>query len=327
VSAPYNSPLHRFAVFTAFSTLLLVMAGGLVTSTGSSLSVPDWPLSFGQVFPKMEGGVFYEHGHRMIAASVGLLVSVLMVWLLKAEPRRWVRRLGVAAFLAVVAQGVLGGITVLFRLPLLVSMGHACLAQAFFCMTVALALATSREWTESAVSYRDERQVPGLRTMSAVTTSFIFLQLILGALVRHSGAGLSIPDFPLAFGRIVPPVLEGPILIAYLHRLGALAVTFYIGWLVARILRCHRDEPRLARPALVLAFLLTVQIALGGATVLMQLAVLPATAHVVTGALLLATSLVITLRSFRLLGRPRGEAVLVAGEARSAGARAGMVVS
>ena len=327
MSTPYHPALHRFAVFTACSTLVLVLAGGLVTSTGSSLSVPDWPLSFGQVFPKMEGGVFYEHGHRMIAASVGLLVSVLMVWLWKAEERRWVRRLGVAAFLAVVAQGVLGGITVLFRLPLLVSMGHACLGQAFFCMTVTLALATSREWTESAATHRSEAQVPGLRAMGAVTTGFIFLQLILGALVRHTGAGLSIPDFPLAFGRLVPPVLEGPILIAYLHRLGALVVTFYVVWLVARILRCHRDERGLARPAIALAFLLAVQIALGGATVLMQLAVLPATAHVVTGALLLATSLLITLRAFRLLGRPRGAVVLTADQAQSAGARAGMAVS
>src|SRR6185369_6198627 len=124
-----NKKLHLYSIVVACSTFLLVIAGGLVTSTGSSLSVPDWPLSFGQVFPKMEGGVLYEHGHRMIAATVGLLVSVLTVWLLKAESRRWVRRLGVAAFLAVVAQGVLGGITVLFRLPLLVSMGHACLAQ------------------------------------------------------------------------------------------------------------------------------------------------------------------------------------------------------
>ena len=160
--------------------------------------------------------------------------------------------------------------------------------------------------------------------MGAVTTGFIFLQLILGALVRHTGAGLSIPDFPLAFGRLVPPVLEGPILIAYLHRLGALVVTFYVVWLVARILRCHRDERGLARPAIALAFLLAVQIALGGATVLMQLAVLPATAHVVTGALLLATSLLITLRAFRLLGRPRGAVVLTADQAQSAGARAGM---
>jgi len=327
VSTPYHPTLHRFAVFTAFSTFLLVIAGGLVTSTGSSLSVPDWPLSFGQVFPKMEGGVLYEHGHRMIAATVGLLVSVLMVWLLKAEPRRWVRRLGVAAFLAVVAQGVLGGITVLFRLPLLVSMGHACLAQAFFCMVVTLALATSREWTETAVAHRHEAQMPGLRTMGTVTTGFIFLQLILGALVRHTGAGLSIPDFPLAFGRLVPPVLEGPILIAYLHRLGALVVTFYVVWLVARILRCHGNEPSLARPALALALLLLVQIALGGATVLMQLAVLPATAHVVTGALILATSLLITLRSFRLLGRPRGVVAHTAEAAASSNARTGMAVS
>ena len=327
MSASFNPGLHRFAVFTAFSTLLLVTAGGLVTSTGSSLSVPDWPLSFGQVFPKMEGGVLYEHGHRMIAATVGLLVSVLMVWLLKAEPRRWVRRLGVAAFLAVVAQGVLGGITVLLRLPLLVSMGHACLAQAFFCMTVTLALATSREWTEMAVAHRREEQMPGLRTMSTVTTAFIFFQLILGALVRHTGAGLSIPDFPLAFGRLVPPVLEGPILIAYLHRLGALVVTFYVLWTVTRILRCHRDVPGLARPAITLALLLALQILLGGATVLMQLAVLPATAHVVTGALVLATSLLITLRAFRLLGRPHGEVALTAEKAQSTGARAGMAVS
>jgi len=326
VSVPYRPGLHRFAVFTAFSTLLLVTAGGLVTSTGSSLSVPDWPLSFGQVFPKMEGGVFYEHGHRMIAATVGLLVVALMIWLLRVERRLWVRRLGVAAFLAVVAQGVLGGITVLFKLPLLVSMGHACLAQTFFCMTVTLALATAREWTDGdAEPPRSDERFPGLRTMGVVTTAFIFLQLILGALVRHTGSGLSIPDFPLAFGRLVPPVLEGPILIAYLHRLGALAVTFYVLWLVGRILRSHRDEAKLVRPALALACLLLMQIALGGATVLMQLAVVPATAHVVTGALVLATSLLITLRSFRMMSGARTRPALT-GAPQPAG-RPGMAVS
>jgi cytochrome c oxidase assembly protein subunit 15 len=299
----YNAPLHRFAALTAFSTLLLLAAGGLVTSTGSSLAVPDWPLSFGQVFPKMEGGVLYEHGHRMIAAAVGLLTTVLMIWLLRAEPRAWVRKLGVAAFLAVLAQGLLGGITVLLKLPLLVSMGHACLGQGFFCITVALTLATSREWIQPAPPARREDAVPGLRALGVMTTVFIFLQLILGALVRHTGAGLSIPDFPLSFGRLVPPVLEGPILIAYLHRLGAVAVTFYIAWLVARIFISHPGESRLLRPALGLSALLVLQITLGGATVLMQLAVLPATAHVVTGAIVLATSLLITLRAFRLVAR------------------------
>ena len=301
MSARYHPALHRFAVITALSTLLLVAAGGLVTSTGSSLAVPDWPLSFGQVFPKMEGGVLYEHGHRMIAASVGLLVTALMIWLLRSETRRWVRRLGVAAFLAVVIQGVLGGVTVLLRLPLLVSMAHACLAQAFFCMTLTLALATSREWTCAPAARRSEDRAPGLRTLGAVTTAFIFLQLILGALVRHTGAGLSIPDFPLAFGRLVPPVLEGPILIAYMHRLGAVAVTLYVAWTVARILRRHGADEKLVRPALALAALLVLQIGLGGATVLMKLAVVPATAHVVTGALVLATSLGITLRAFRMM--------------------------
>jgi heme a synthase len=170
---------------------------------------------------------------------------------------------------------------------------------------VALALATSREWTENEPLRKDEARVPGLRSLAAVTTLFIFMQLILGALVRHTGAGLSIPDFPLAFGRLVPPVLEGPILIAYLHRLGAVAVTIYVGWLVARILLHHRSEPKLVRPAVALAALLVLQIGLGGATVLMQLAVIPATSHVVTGALVLAVSWLITLRAFRLVGRPR----------------------
>ncbi len=321
----YNAPLHRFVTLTAFSTLLLLTAGGLVTSTGSSLAVPDWPLSFGQVFPKMEGGVLYEHGHRMIAAAVGLLTTVLMIWLLRAEPRRWVRRLGVAAFLAVLAQGLLGGITVLLRLPLLVSMGHACLGQGFFCITIALWLATSREWVQPAPAPRPDEGMPGLRSLGVMTTAIIFLQLILGALVRHTGAGLSIPDFPLSFGRLVPPVLEGPILIAYLHRLGAVAVTFYVAWLVARILTGHHDEGKLLRPALALSALLVLQITLGGATVLMQLAVVPATAHVVTGALVLGTALLITMRVFRRVARrPAAEAAGVAEKGAAMASPAGV---
>jgi len=262
----------------------------------------------------------------MIAATVGFLVTILMIWILKAETRKWVRGLGVAAFAAVVAQGVLGGITVLFKLPLLVSMGHACLAQAFFCLTVTLALVTSQEWMTPAASPKAEERFPGLRSMSLLTTSVIFLQLILGALVRHTGSGLSIPDFPLAFGRLIPPVLEGPILIAYLHRLGAVAVTFYVTWLVARILRYHRNEPKLARPAWALAGLLVIQIALGGITVLSQLAVVPATAHVVTGALVLALSLLIALRAYRLVGPPRLRRAPILDEAADTGASARLAV-
>ena len=128
--------LHAYAVFTAFCTFLLIIAGALVTGNDAGLSVPDWPLSYGKLMPPMVGGIFYEHGHRMVAATVGLLTVVLAFWLWRAEPRRWVRRLGWVALATVVAQGVLGGITVLFYLPVAVSVAHACLAQIFFCLVV-----------------------------------------------------------------------------------------------------------------------------------------------------------------------------------------------
>ena len=121
---PENVALHRFAVATAVATLGLIVAGGLVTSTESGLSVPDWPLSYGRLMPPMVGGVFYEHGHRMVATTVGILTVVLAIWLARREPRRWVRRLGLLAVAAVVAQGVLGGLTVIFLLPTAVSRGE-----------------------------------------------------------------------------------------------------------------------------------------------------------------------------------------------------------
>src|SRR5213594_4862908 len=132
--------LHYYATFVAFATFLLIIAGALVTSNDAGLSVPDWPTSFGSFrMPRMVGGVKYEHGHRMIAGTVGLLNVLLAVWLWKTDERKWVRRLGGIAVLAVVAQAVLGGITVLFYLPAPVSVGHACLAQLFFSITVSLA--------------------------------------------------------------------------------------------------------------------------------------------------------------------------------------------
>src|ERR1043165_7610805 len=135
--------LHRYCVLLAFCTLMLIMAGGMVTSTGSGLSVPDWPTTYGQnmfTYPpsKWVGGIFYEHGHRLIASTVGVLTIVLAAWLWIADPRRWMKWLGVAALGAVILQGVLGGITVLFFLPAPVSTAHAGLAEIFFCMTVAI---------------------------------------------------------------------------------------------------------------------------------------------------------------------------------------------
>src|SRR6185295_13406428 len=157
--ALYDPWRHRYAVVCACATALLLVAGGLVTSTGSGLAVPDWPLSFGMVFPPMVGGILFEHGHRMVAGTVAILMLVLAVWLGLREPRRWVRVLGYAAMGTIVAQAVLGGVTVLLLLPPAVSASHACLAQTFFCLTVTIALVTSPRWAGAGAAVGAARAV------------------------------------------------------------------------------------------------------------------------------------------------------------------------
>jgi cytochrome c oxidase assembly protein subunit 15 len=289
------SGLHRFAVLTATATLALLFVGGLVTSTGSGLAVPDWPLSFGQVFPPMVGGVLFEHGHRLVAAAVGLLTLVLALWTVVREQRAAVRGLALVALFTVILQGVLGGVTVLYRLPLAVSVTHACLAQAFFCLTVTLAVVTGRRWTAPPPLEGDR----ALALLAGTTTAIVFAQTLLGAVVRHMGAGLAIPDFPLAFGRLVPPLVTPHITVHFAHRLGAVVVTAAVGATAVHALRHHARDPRLRRPAVLALVLLAVQLALGASTVWSHRAVLVATSHLVTGAGLLATSLVLTLRAAR----------------------------
>ena len=292
--------VHGLAVTLMVATLLLIAIGASVTSTGSGLAVPDWPLSFGQVFPPMVGGVLYEHSHRMAAAVVGMLTVTLMVVMTRWEPRAWLKWVSRTAVLAVVLQGLLGGITVLWLLPTAISVSHACLAQAFLCLTVTLAVCTGPSWWQHWAS-RAEASQPRLVVLAAVTTAMIYVQLILGALMRHTGAGLAIPDFPLAFGRLVPPLDSPAVLIHFLHRVGAVAVTLCIAWTVTRVIRRHVEERQLLRPALVLGGLLLVQLALGALTIWTRKAVLPVTAHVAVGAAVLATSLFLTLRSAHLL--------------------------
>lgn len=304
-AAAHETPLwvHRFAVLTACATLGLIFVGGLVTSTGSGLAVPDWPLSFGQVFPPMVGGVFFEHGHRMVAAFVGVLTVTLAVLLANWEPRAWVRWLGWGALAAVLVQGSLGGLTVLLRLPTAVSVTHACLAQVFFCLTVAIAVCTSPHWWASR-QVAVETAAPSLRVLTRLTVGFIFVQLILGALMRHTGAGLAIPDFPLAFGRVIPPFESQGVAIHFLHRMGALVVAIVISWTVARVLSRFRTEAQLRRPALALFALLMLQLTLGALTIWTQRAVTPMTAHVAIGAAVLATSVMLALRATQLVGHP-----------------------
>jgi cytochrome c oxidase assembly protein subunit 15 len=246
----------------------------------------------------MEGGVVYEHTHRVVAAGVGLLTLVLAVWTARREQRRAVRRLAWAALALVIVQGALGGVTVLLRLPVAVSVAHGCLAQAFFCVTLALAYATSRDW-ERAVR-RDD--AAGLRGAAALAAGVVFAQLVVGALVRHLHAGLAIPTFPLAFGRLVPPLGDPQIAVHFLHR--AMAVLVLAA--VARLcLRAGRSGDPGFRVVGGLALLLALaQAGLGAWTVLSAREVVPTTAHVTIGAALLGACWLATLRAFHHL-RPR----------------------
>jgi cytochrome c oxidase assembly protein subunit 15 len=301
--------LHRYAVGVAIATGLLVFAGGLVTSTGSGLAVPDWPLSYGELMPPMVGNVRFEHGHRMVASTVGFLTVILALWAWRREPRRAVRWLAYAALAAVIVQGTLGGLTVLFFLPAPISVAHATLAQTFFCMIVAFALVTSPGWLRREPAQIEAGAGVALRTLAPVTTGVVYVQLIVGAVMRHIEAGLAIPDFPLAMGRLVPPFDSPGIAVHFSHRLGALAVAVAAAWTVGRVLRRHRDVASLRNPALVLAGLVLVQIALGATTVWTRKAVLPTTFHVLCGALILVTSLVLTLRVRRAFPAQRRVAV------------------
>lgn len=307
-----NRSVHRYAVFVAVSTLVLIFIGGLVTSTGSGLSVPDWPLSYGKFFPKMVGGVAYEHGHRMAAALVGFLTVILAVLLWKANFRKGTRLLGIFAVGAVIAQGVLGGMTVLFRLPVLLSVGHAGLAQIFLCLNVAIAISTSEGWQREPIAVDDSR-TPSLRGLATFTTIVVFVQIILGALMRHTGGGLSIPDFPLSYGRLAPPFFTAPILFNYAHRLAGLAVIVCVLWYGSRVLRIASSESSLRIPAFLLIGSLLVQVVLGAATIWSRKAPIPTTLHVMCGALTLASCVWLSMSVFRILSpRPARRGVQVA---------------
>jgi cytochrome c oxidase assembly protein subunit 15 len=289
VSTPYNRGLHRFAVFTAAATFVLIIAGALVTSNDAGLSVPDWPTSFGSLYkmPHMVGGVRFEHAHRMVAEFVGLLTIVLAIWTWRADHRHWMRILGVAALGTVVAQGILGGITVLFFLPPAISSAHAALAQTFFCIAVAIALFTGRTWVEEVPQVDFDTRRPSLVTLTLLSIFVLYVQLFLGAMFRHKGMSW------------------------WPHVLNAAVVAVVLSWTSVRALTQYSRIQAVRRPAIVLLSLMIAQLGLGFVAFQTRVAwghdaiqpelpmVISTVTHVAIGALLLATAVILSIQVWR----------------------------
>ena len=326
----YQPRLHRLALATAIATFPLIFMGGLVTSKQAGMSVPDWPNSYGYnmfTFPPSMwvGGIFYEHTHRLMGCVVGFLSIMLAIAAWKIEPRAWVRWLCLGVLAAVIFQGVLGGLRVIW-VNLNLAVVHGCFAQAFFCMAALAAVVTSQWWHEAPDLSRSPQRFTGMRVVVLAMACIIaiYAQLIAGALMRHYEAGLAIPDLPLAYGRVLPPInaeqldaanqlrmwdLHMPpttlaqVWLHFVHRVGAIIVSVVIIATVVKVLRNLRHQRALLVPAVALLVLLAAQVTLGVLTVLMKKPADIATAHVAVGAVVLVTAFVLWVRSARLYVR------------------------
>ncbi|HVP64777.1 MAG TPA: COX15/CtaA family protein [candidate division Zixibacteria bacterium] len=289
VTTPFNRAHHRFAMVVAGCVFCLIIAGALVTSNDAGLSVPDWPTSFGSMYkiPPLVNGVQFEHIHRMIAQFIGLLTIILALWTQRVDRRPWMKALGWAALGTVIAQGLLGGLTVMFKLPPAISTAHATLAQTFFCIIVSMALFTSQSWVEETpVRVADEGRLP-LTTISILTVIAIWLQLILGAAFRHSGM------------KLLP------------HLIGAVVVVAIVHVDAIRAIKRFREIPQVKKPATALLMLIGLQVVLGigayitrvvlspGAPKPLESMVATTVAHVAGGALVLATAVALAIQIHR----------------------------
>jgi len=325
----FNKALHRYAVFTAINTFILIFIGGLVTSTGSGLSVPDWPNTYGQnmfFYPlnKWIGGIQYEHGHRLFASYVGFLVVVLAVWLAVQEKRKWVKIAGFVAVAMVIIQGILGGLTVLYLLPTAISVAHGMLAQIFFCVTACIALFTSTWWkTETVVIEKNKEEK--LRAFMILSSIVVFIQLVLGACMRHTYSGLAVPDFPLAFGQIFPslsrealahynqrlvgegirwqidtPIAAYQIFLHMLHRYWGYVVVGIVAISGYRLYISKFLPQTIRRNGIMMVAVVLIQFVLGILTVITHKKVVITTAHVAIGAYTLILCVVTTLQLVRI---------------------------
>jgi cytochrome c oxidase assembly protein subunit 15 len=329
-SPRYIPSLHVVALLTATATFPLIFMGGLVTSHQAGLSVPDWPNSYGYnmfLFPPhlWIGGILYEHTHRLMGTVVGMLSIVLAVWTSRVETRRWVRWLAASTLLAVILQGVLGGLRVVL-VELDLAIVHACVAQAFFCLAGLVAVVTSRRWIESQNPPVTRNAVHGRRLITAcfIVLFAIYAQLVVGAVMRHYDAGLAVPDLPLAYGKLIPPtdpasmdlynryrawnlnlppVTATQIWLHMGHCLGAVLVTLLVLWASNLVFLHHRSQRALVIPASTLIALIVLQITLGILTVYKRKPADVASAHVAVGALILATMFILSVRVVRLCAR------------------------
>jgi cytochrome c oxidase assembly protein subunit 15 len=303
--------LRRYTKLVAACTLFLIFAGAMVTSTGSGLAVPDWPLSYGMFLPPLIGGILYETGHRLIAGTVGFLILLQALALQFFEPKKYVRKLGWSALACVLVQGLLGGLTVLFLQPHALSVAHGAVAEILLCLNVAIAFFTHAPVT---------RRVSDT-TLTTALPFIVYTQILLGAIMRHMNAGVVFPDFPLSNGKLIPDFTSGAIVANYAHRAGALAVTIAI---LTVATHCFRTK-QFRGFAIGLLALLGFQIYFGikvvfdyaenkalyhslvGQAALHHASI--TSMHVATGAAILATSLVLAL-SARYARRTTSQVVI-----------------
>ena len=324
----YSTALRRYTKFLCVLTLFLIALGALVKSTESGLSVPDWPTTYGKfmfAYPlnKMAGGIKYEHTHRMLASIVGLLTLILTIWLLRIKNMSvWIKRLGILTFLTVVLQGILGGLTVRFFLPVWLSTFHGALAQTFFMMVILIAYGLSIErrqrWTIEEESYD-----PLFLQLAFFLMVMIYIQLIIGNIMRHDQAGLAVPDFPTMGWTLFPtfnqawldrinawrfennlePVNMYQVFINLFHRFWALLILIDILWLNKIAYERCLNRPLILKTLYWLNMAVVLQITLGISTLLTHKEVYTTTLHVTMGAIVLGLTFLMVLRSTPLTWR------------------------
>lgn len=318
--SPNLVPLRRFSKGLCVLTFLLIFLGALVKSTESGLSVPDWPTTYGKfmfAFPlsQMVGGIKYEHTHRMLASIVGLFTLILCVWTWRSPVSLWIKRLSLVAFLTVIAQGILGGLTVKYFLPVWLSMMHGVLAQTFLLVVIMIAYSLS-------VEYQHRRhmhvKIEGKWLRAAVLlTGMVYVQLILGNWMRHTQSGLAVPDFP-SMGWTFLPTMDDAMLhrinawrfennmdsvtmfqvcIHLLHRFWALLILVVLFYVNHYAIRKHLDSVFIMKTLFWINVTVGLQIMLGISTVLLKKEVVATTCHVTMGAIVLAFCFLLILRS------------------------------